>query len=69
MSYAKANRAAELADSIESAYTKRPGGKGTKIDIEDGDWPLMVEALRLCESLLKFEADQAASRPPIGSGS
>lgn len=53
----RAHRAAELADSIEAAYTKRPQGRGTKIEIEDGDWPLMVEALRLCESLLKYEAE------------
>lgn len=52
----RAHRAAELADAIESAYGKRPAGKGTKIQIEQSDWPLMVEALRLCASLLEFEA-------------
>lgn len=63
MSFTKARRAGELADNIESAYTKRPSGTGTKIEIEDGDWPLMVEALRLCESLLTFEAEQEAKNP------
>lgn len=61
MTYARARRAGELADSIESAYTKRPENTGTKIEMEDGDWPLIVEALRLAESLLKFEADQSSA--------
>lgn len=59
MSLTRAHRAAELADSIERAYTKRPVGTGTKLEIEDGDWPLMIEALRLCASLLEFEAKNA----------
>ena len=66
MSLAKAHRAADLADAIEAAYTKRPLGTGTKIEIQDGDWPLMIEALRLCHELLKFEAENGLSLPHEG---
>lgn len=67
MSLSKAHRAAELADAIESAYTKRSAARGTKIPIQQSDWPLMIEALRLCEALLRFEAKQSA-REPQGDG-
>lgn len=62
MSLARAHRAAELADAIESAYTKRPEGVGTKIPIEHDDWPLMIEALRLCSSLLEYEANPSGDK-------
>lgn len=39
-------RALELATSIEAATKKEPEGSGTHIDIQDGDWELIVHGLR-----------------------
>lgn len=40
------SRATELADKIEAATMKRPENTGTKIEIRDGDWELIVAGLR-----------------------
>ena len=34
---------------------------GTKLTIEDGDWPLIIEALRLCAAMLEFESEGRSS--------
>jgi hypothetical protein len=50
---ADGKRCYELADQIEAALNKDPAGSGTKIEILDGDWHMMIEALR---TLPKTEA-------------
>lgn len=39
-------RALELAAAIEAAQKKEPDGTGTRIEIQDGDWELVVHGLR-----------------------
>ena len=43
-------RAKELASLIERATTAEPAGTGTKIEIQEGDWELIVDALRALDS-------------------
>jgi len=40
------DRAAKLADLIDAATTAEPAGTETKLDVEEGDWELIVRALR-----------------------
>lgn len=40
-------RAAELANELEKALKKEPPGTGTKIEVLEGDWDLVIAGLKV----------------------